>query len=92
MNNEALVCRHYVSYSGVELPLNLITPLEGENLDRRITYFRGYYNDQQQLVALEKVVYGEVEFEHRYEYHADGRLKSAVLIEVDEDPRVVQFD
>ena len=92
MNNEALVCRHYVTYSGVELPLNLITPLEDENLNRRITYFRGYYNDQQQLVALEKVVYGEVEFEHRYEYHPDGRLKSAVLIEVDEDPRVVQFD
>lgn len=89
---EGLECRHFVSYTGVSLPLKLITPLEDENLDRRITYFRGYYNDQGQLMAVEKVVYGEIEFEHRYQYHADGRLKSAELIEVDEAPRVMQFD
>lgn len=86
-----LVCRHYVSYTGVSLPLKLITPLENEDLDRRITYFRGYYNDQDQLMAVEKVVYGEIEFEHRYQYHPDGRLKSAELLEVDEEPRVMQF-
>ena len=91
-NTQSLVCRHYVSYSGVNLPLRLITPLEDDSLDRRITYFRGYYNDREQLVALEKVVYGEVEFEHRYQYYPDGRIKSAELIEVDEEPRIVQFD
>lgn len=86
-----LYCRHFVSYTGVSLPLKLITPLEDESLDRRITYFRGYYNDQEQLMAVEKVVYGEIEFEHRYQYHPDGRLKSAELIEADEEPRVMQF-
>lgn len=91
-NRQSLVCRHYASYSGVSLPLKLITPLDDDSLDRRITYFRGYYNDREQLVALEKVVYGEVEFEHRYQYYPDSRIKSAELIEVDEDPRVVQFD
>ena len=88
----ALVCRHYVSYTGVSLPLKLIEPLDEESLDRRITYFRGYYNDQDQLMAVEKVVYGEIEFEHRYQYHDDGRLKSAELIEEDEAPRLMQFD
>ena len=58
-------CRHYVSYTGISLPLKLITPLEDEDLDRRITYFRGYYNEQDQMMAVEKVVYGEIEFEHR---------------------------
>jgi len=91
-NRQSLVCRHYVSYSGVNLPLRLITPLDDDSLDRRLTYFRGYYNDREQLVALEKVVYGEVEFEHHYQYYPDGRLKSAELIEVDEEPRTVQFD
>ena len=86
------VCRHFVSYTGVALPLKLITPLEDESLDRRITYFRGYYNDQEQLMVVEKVVYGEIEFEHRYQYHEDGRLKSAELIEADEAPRVMEFD
>lgn len=90
--DSSFVCRHYVCYSGVALPLKLITPLDDESLDRRITYFRGYYNKQDQLVAVEKVVYGEVEFEHRYEYYPDGRLKSAELREVDEEPRIMQFD
>ena len=90
--DSTLMCRHYVSYSGVALPLKLITPLDEESLDGRITYFRGYYNAQEQLVAVEKVVYGEIEFEHRYEYRPDGRLKSAELREVDETPRTMRFD
>lgn len=91
-NKQSLQCRHYVSYTGVKLPLKLITPIDGESLDKRITFFRGYYNAQEQLVAVEKVVYGEIEFEHRYDYHTDGRLKSAELREEDEAPRVLQFD
>lgn len=92
MSESNLICRHYVSYTGVALPLKLITPLEGDDLGTRITYFRGYYNHQDQLLTVEKVVYGEIEFEHRYQYHPDGRLKSAELIETDEAPRVMQFD
>ena len=91
-NKQLLLCRHYVSYGGVKLPLKLITPLDDESLDKRITYFRGYYNAQEQLVAIEKVVYGEIEFEHRYDYYPDGRLKSAELREADEAPRVLQFE
>ena len=92
MTESNLVCRYYVSYTGISLPLKLITPLENESLDRRITYFCGYYNDQEQLMVVEKVVYGEIEFEHRYQYHSNGRLKSAELIEADEAPRVMEFD
>lgn len=91
-NKQSLQCRHFVSYSGVKLPLKLIAPLDGESLDKRITFFRAYYNTQEQLVTVEKVVYGEIEFEHHYEYHSDGRLKSAELREVDEAPRVLHFD
>jgi hypothetical protein len=91
-NKDSLHCRHFVSYTGVSLPLKLITPLDDEGVDKRITYIRGYYNDQDQLMALEKVVYGEVEFEHRYQYHADGRIKSAELIEADEEPNIMLFD
>lgn len=87
-----LECRHYVSYTGVALPLQLISPLQGEDVDKRITYFRGYYDGQSRLVAVEKVVYGEIEFEHHYTYHDDGRLKSAELREPDEEPRLMQFD
>lgn len=91
-NEQSLTCRHYVSYSGVALPLKLITPLDADSVERRITYFRGYYNSQEQLVAVEKVVYGEIEFEHRYDYYPDGRIKLAELREPDEAPRVMQFE
>ena len=89
---ENYICRHYVTYSGVTLPLNLVTPLGDDSVDGRITYFRGYYDEHEQLFAVEKVVYGEVEFEHRYQYYPDGRIKSAELREEDEEPRVMQFD
>lgn len=92
VTNEKSQCRHFVSYSGVSLPLNLITPLEDADLDRRITYFRAFYNEAGQLVNVQKVVYSEIEFEHRYDYYPDGRLKSAELVEGDEEPRVMQFD
>ena len=91
-NKQSLECRHYVSYTGVSLPLKLISPLDDVGLDKRITYFRGYYNEHEQLMALEKVVYGEVEFEHRYQYYPDGRLKSAELIEEDEEPNFMEFE
>lgn len=91
-DKQSLQCRHFVSYSGIKLPLKLITPLDGESVDKRIAYFRAYYNDLEQLVAVEKVVYGEIEFEHRYDYYANGRLMSAELREFDEAPRVMQFD
>ena len=88
-----LNCKNYVSYSGVQLPLNLVTPIMGETLEGRITYFRGYYDEDEKLVRVEKVVYGEVEFEHQYEYYSDGRIKKVKLLDPDEDePRVMEFD
>jgi len=91
-SKQSHLCRYFVSYSGVKLPLKLITPLDAEHVDKRITYFRGYYNELEQLLRVEKVVYGEIEFEHHYDYHPDGRLKSAELREEDEAPRVLHFD
>lgn len=92
-NKQSLTCRHFVTYSGVDLPLNLVIPLEEGDLDQRITFFRGYFDEHEQLLAVEKLVYGEVEFEHRYQYHDDGRIKQVELFEEDdEEPRVMQFD
>lgn len=91
-NTDNLHCRNFVSYSGVKLPLKLISPIDGGTVEGRITYFRGFYNNDEHLLKIEKVVYGEVEFTHYYEYHSDGRLKSAELIEADCEPRVMTFN
>ena len=88
----SLQCRHFASYTGVSMPLQLITPLDGKDLERRITYFRGYYDSDERLVTIEKVVYGEIEFTHHYVYHDDGRIRTAELCQEDEEPRLMTFD
>lgn len=58
-------CRCFTSYTGIKLPLKLVDELDDESVDRRITYFKGYYDENNRLRVVEKVVYGEIEFSHR---------------------------
>lgn len=87
-----LQCRCYTSYTGIKLPLKLVNELDDESLDKRITYFKGYFDEQDRLKILEKVVYGEIEFSHHYEYADNDMISKAILIEDDELPRTLIFD
>lgn len=84
-------CRYFLTYSGVRLPLRLLNPLAEADVANRNTYFRAYYDDLHRLVVCQKVVYGEIELEHRYEYDAGGALCRAEIIEPDDDPKVMYF-
>lgn len=88
----SLRCRCFTSYTGIKLPLKLVNELDDEELDRRITYFKGYFDAQDRLKILEKVVYGEIEFSHHYEYADNDVISKAILIEDDELPRTLVFD
>jgi hypothetical protein len=90
VNNTSSETRYFISYSGVTLPLNLVNELE-DGLEQRITYFIGYY-DNELLLKVEKIVYGEIEFTHDYNYDDDGKISKAVITEEDEDPRILIFD
>lgn len=93
MSNEtAGECRHFTSYSGIKLPLKLVSPIEEEDMGHRNTFYRGYYDDNERLLSCQKVVYGEVDLEHRYEYYDSGILKRAEIIEAGDDPVVIEFD
>ncbi|AOV17034.1 hypothetical protein BJI67_08160 [Acidihalobacter aeolianus] len=84
---------HFTSYTGVTLPLKLVNPLDDSALDNRNTYFRGYFDGDDRLILCQKVVYGEVELEHRYEYHPNGQLQRAGIKIFDEDSEsVMLFD
>lgn len=85
-------CLYFVSYSGIKLPLNLVTPLEPAELRNRNTFFRAWYDDGGRLLACEKVTYGEVELAHRYAYHACGALREAVITDVEGEENVMSFD
>lgn len=84
--------RHFTSYSGIKLPLKLVGPLDEAEMGNRNTFYRGHFDDNDRLLMCQKVVYGEVDLEHRYEYHPSGALKRAEIIEAGDDARVVEFD
>jgi hypothetical protein len=83
--------RYFLTYSGVSLPLKLVSPLDANDLNNRNTYFRARYDGDERLLLCEKLVYGEVELRHTYEYGARGGLARA-LIEMGEDETEVLFD
>ncbi len=85
-------CQYFISYSGVKLPLNLVNPVPIEALSNRNTYIRAYYDTAGLLSGFDKLVYGEVELAHRYEYHGNGILKRAHITMLEEDPVVLLFD
>jgi hypothetical protein len=85
-------CRFFVSYSGLELPFNLVNSIAAEALSNRNTFIRAYFNKTGMLTGFEKVVYGEVELAHRYEYHDNGVLSRAEITMLDDDVAVLCFD
>ena len=84
--------RYFLSYSGVSLPLRLVSPLKADELQHRNTYFRAVYDEADRLVSCEKLVYGEVELLHVYEYSADGVLARARISMGDDEPTELLFD
>ncbi|BBL70169.1 DUF6156 family protein [Methylogaea oryzae] len=93
MNEQpAGACRYFVTYTGVKLPFKLVNPLEPGEVENRNTYFRGYFDGDGRLTALQSVIYGEVELEHRYQYHGDGTLRQAEITDADGETNLLRFD
>ncbi len=84
-------CRYFTTYTGVKLPFNLVNAIDAEALSNRNTFIRAYFDSAGLMTGFDKVVYGEVELAHRYEYHGNGNLSRAEIT-MDEDSFVVRFD
>lgn len=85
--------RHFVTYTGVKLPLNLNAELSPAEVHNRITFFRAGYDAAGLLLRVEKVVYGEIESFHEYCYYPDGALQAATVVSLAEENRTqMQFD
>ena len=83
--------RYFVSYSGVKLPLKLVNEITEDSLNNRNTYYRSRFDAQDRMLLCQKIVYGEVESEHQYQYYDDGVLKSAQITE-DDEVREIHFN
>lgn len=84
--------RYFLTYSGVKLPLKLCQPLEDDSVANRNTWFQARFDGQERIIILQKLVYAEVEMEHRYRYHDNGQLAQAEIVDAEGDVRVVSFD
>jgi hypothetical protein len=84
--------RYFISYSGIKLPLKLVTPITAAELQNRNTYFRACFDEQQRLTQCQQLVYGEIELQHCYCYHDNGVLKSAEITDADGEVHVLAFD
>jgi YD repeat-containing protein len=93
MNNpESANCRYFTTYTGVKMPLRLVSELTAADLDNRNTYFRGLFDAAERVTCIEKVVYGEIELRHVYQYDADGRLATAEVTDADGEVTRLVFD
>ncbi|ALG68821.1 DUF6156 family protein [Beggiatoa leptomitoformis] len=88
--NDAVKTEYFVSYTGMSLPLNLVNPVT--TTENRMTFFRAHYDTQDRIILCEKVVYGEIEFAHRYHYYPDGVLQTAEITDENGDVETLQFD
>ena len=92
MNAESYQIRYYTSYSGVNLPLKLVSEIPQDDMRNRNTYYQGCFDQQNRLCICRKIVYGETEFEHRYSYYENGNLKQASISEGEDDITTLSFD
>lgn len=92
MIDESLDCRYFLATSGVKLPLKLVNPVEPEALTNRNTYIRAFFDAAGRLLRFQKIVYGDVELSHDYNYDAAGQLRRAEILMLDEEPTVLTFD
>lgn len=92
MSSDVGAYRYFLTYSGVSLPLNLVSPLAATELENRNTYFRAVYDAEDRLLTCEKLVYGEVELRHSYEYRSGKLLARALIAMGDDEETEVLFD
>ena len=82
----------FTSYSGIALPLKLVGEIDQSTLQHRNTYYVGEFDDAGLLLTCQRIVYGEVDLEHRYQYRANGTLLQAEICNDDGEFEVLQFN
>ncbi len=85
-------CRHFITYSGMQLPFRLVDEIDDAHLGHRNTFTRAWFDDWGALIGFDKIVYGEVELQHRYTYHGNGALAVAEVAMLDEGPVCACFN
>ncbi len=84
--------RFFVTYTGVKLPFKLVNELDAGEVENRNTFFRGYFDGQDRITGFDKLAYGDIELQHRYTYHDNGKLSIAEITDIDGEVTMLVFD
>jgi hypothetical protein len=90
-SNLETTARYFLTYSGRQLPLQLTEELQANALRNRNTWFEAEYDVQGRMRSVLKMVYGEVEMRHDYDYDASGRLCGATILLGEEEPQRLEI-
>ncbi len=82
---------YFLSYSGTRLPFKLVGQLELADIANRNTFFGACMDEDGRTTLIHKVVYGEIELEHRYGYHADGSIAWAEILDDEGERQQLTF-
>ncbi|MGB0206003.1 MAG: DUF6156 family protein [Neptuniibacter sp.] len=82
----------YLSYSGISLPLKLVSPIAPESIKNRNTFFTEKQNSDGQPLEIVKFVYGEVDLLHQYTYDEAGKIATAHITDEDGEVQQLKFD
>jgi len=85
-------CRYFVSHGRVDLPPILVGATDAAAFSHRNTFIRAHFDRAGVLKGFDKVVYGEVELAHRYDYHDNGVIRRAEISGFDEEAVAPRFD
>lgn len=91
LNDLALERRYFATYSGIRLPIRFSQPLDDSAIVNRNTYFIVFYNSTAQMIGFQKMVYGEMELQHYYNYDETGKLIRAEITNTDQEVTVLEF-
>ena len=89
MTDTHTICRYFTTYSGVKLPFKLVSELGEHEIRNRNTFFRGYFTADGGVLGFQKMVYGEVELEHKYTYGEAGAFQRAEITDADGETSIV---
>ncbi len=84
--------KYYLSYTGAQLPLKMVNALEEAEIQNRNTYFGVCVDEKDQTTLIHKVVYGEIELEHRYGYDDSGKLAWAEILDDEGEIQTLHFN
>lgn len=91
-NESRRTSRFFVTYTGVRLPFRLVNELKAGEVENRNTFFRGYFDEQDRITGFDMLAYGDIELQHRYTYHDNGKLSSAEITDIDGEVTMLVFD